>query len=278
AAAVKANFDRVLASDSKLKRHGFFGAVIDHAEAIDDNTVKLVAKQPFAAMIATIAHPAGGIASPAAIKKYGADFGQHPVGTGPYQFAEWVRGDHIGLTAFEKYWNKTIGPSVSKLTIKGISEPSALGIAVQSGSAQFSGPLNAPQALQLQKAPGVVVLENDSISAYWITMNNTKKPFDNKLVRQALNYAVNKEEVLKAAELGKGKILESPICEGVYGYHKVKTYEYNPQKAKELLTQAGLANGFKTEIWMTAPNKDRAVAIQAQLKQVGVDVEVKLME
>lgn len=278
AAAVKANFDRVLASDSKLKRHGFFSAVIDHAEAIDDYTVKLVAKQPFAAMIATIAHPAGGLASPAAIKKYGADFGQHPVGTGPYQFAEWVRGDHIGLTAFEKYWNKTIGPSVSKLTIKGIAEPSALGIAVQSGSAQFAGPLNAPQALQLQKAPGVVVLENDSISAYWITMNNTKKPFDNKLVRQALNYAVNKEEVLKAAELGKGKVLDSPICEGVYGYHKVKTYEYNPQKAKELLTQAGLANGFKTEIWMTAPNKDRAVAIQAQLKQVGVDVEVKLME
>jgi glutathione transport system substrate-binding protein len=278
AAAVKANFDRVLAPDAKLKRHGFFGAVIDHAEVVDDYTVKLVAKQPFAAMIATIAHPAGGIASPAAFKKYGADFGQHPVGTGPYQFAEWVRGDHIGLSAFEKYWNKTIGPSVSKLTIKGIAEPSALGIAVQSGSAQFAGPLNAPQALQLQHAPGVVVVESDSISAFWITLNNTKKPFDNKLVRQALNYAVNKDEVLKAAELGKGKILESPICEGVYGYHKVKAYEYNPQKAKDLLTQAGLPNGFKTVLWTTAPSKDRAVAVQAQLKQVGVDVEVVQME
>src|SRR5438067_2128630 len=108
AAAVKAAFDRVLANDSKLKRHGYFGAVIDHVEVVDDGTAKLVAKQPFAAMVATIAHPAGGIPSPAAVQKFGADFGTHPVGTGPYKFVEWVRGDHIGLEAFQGYWSKEI--------------------------------------------------------------------------------------------------------------------------------------------------------------------------
>lgn len=278
AAAVKAAFERVLAADAKLKRHGYFSAVIDHVEAVDDATVKLVAKEPFAAMVATIAHPAGGIPSPAAFQKYGQDFGTHPVGTGPYKFVEWVRGDHIALEAYQGYWSKEIGPAVSKLTIKGIAEPSALAIAVQSGDAQFAGPLNAPQATQLKNQPGVVVQENDSISVYWITLNNSKKPFDDKRVRQALNYGVNKTDVLKAADLGQGWIMDSPLAPGVWGYHKVKSYEFDPAKAKQLLADAGLASGFKTTLWTSAASKNRAVAVQAQLKRIGVEVEVVQME
>ncbi len=276
--AVKQSFDRVLAADAKLKRHGYFSAAIDHVEVIDDGTVKLVAKYPFAAMVATIAHPAGGIASPAAIKKYGADFGTHPVGTGPYRFVEWVRGDHITLEANPDYWDKTIGPAVSRITVKGIAEPSALGIAVQSGDAQFAGPLNAPQAQQLKSASGVEVQQNESISLYWITLNNTKKPFDDKRVRQALNYAVNKEEVLKAAELGFGTIADAPLGPLVWGYHKVGTYPYDPEKAKSLLAEAGYPNGFKSVLWTSAASKNRAVAVQGQLAKVGVQVEVVQME
>lgn len=278
AQAVKAAFDRVLASDSKLKRHGYFSAAIDRVEVIDDATAKLVAKFPFAAMVATIAHPAGGIPSPAAVRKYGADFGTNPVGTGPFEFVEWVRGDRITLQPFKDYWDKTRAAAVSKLTIKGIQEPSALGIAVQTGDAQFAGPLNAPQAIQLKKAQGVVVQENASISVYWITLNNTKKPFDDKRVRQALNYGVNKEEVLKAADLGLGTLMDAPLGQLVYGYHKVGSYEYNPDKAKQLLKDAGYADGFKSTLWTSAVNKDRAVAVQAQLQKIGVNVEVVQME
>ncbi|MBX6342500.1 MAG: glutathione ABC transporter substrate-binding protein GsiB, partial [Thermomicrobiaceae bacterium] len=276
--AVKQSFDRVLAADAKLKRHGYFSAAIDHVEVIDEGTVKLVAKYPFAAMVATIAHPAGGIVSPAAVKKYGADFGTHPVGTGPYKFVEWVRGDHITLEANQDYWDKRIGPAVARITVKGIAEPSALAIAVQSGDAQFAGPLNAPQAQQLKSANGVEVQQNESISLYWITLNNTKKPFDDKRVRQALNYAVNKEEVLKAAELGFGTIADAPLGPLVWGYHKVGTYPYDPEKAKSLLAEAGYPNGFKSVLWTSAASKNRAVAVQGQLAKVGVQVEVVQME
>jgi glutathione transport system substrate-binding protein len=275
---VQASFERVLAEDAKLKRHAYFNAVIDHVEAVDDGTVRLFTKQPFAALVATIAHPAGGIPSPTAFKQFGEDFGTHPVGTGPFKFSEWVRGDHITLEANPDYWDKAHAAAVSRLMIKGISDPSTLGIAVQSGGAQFAGPLNAPQAEQLQKASGVKVIESDSISVYWVTMNYQRKPFDSKLVRQALNYAVDKNAVLKVAELGKGKIVDSPIANGVWGYKGVKTYEYDPQKAKQLLAQAGMPDGFKATLRFTATSKDRAVAIQSQLKQVGVDVEAVQME
>jgi glutathione transport system substrate-binding protein len=189
-----------------------------------------------------------------------------------------VRGDHITFDAYPDYWDKSRGASVSHLTIKGISDPSSLGIAVQSGGAQFAGPLNAPQATQLQSQSGVKVLESDSISVFWVTMNNQRQPFDNKLVRQALNYAINKDAVLKVAELGKGKIIDSPMAAGVWGYHSVKVYEYDPQKAKSLLAQAGYPDGFKATLRVTAPSKDRAVAIQGQLQQIGVQVEVVQME
>ncbi|MBI3979339.1 MAG: glutathione ABC transporter substrate-binding protein GsiB [Chloroflexi bacterium] len=278
AAAVRGNFERVLAPDAKLKRQGFFGAVIDHVESPDDGTVKLVAKQPFAAMIATIAHPAGGIGSPAAMKKWGADFATHPVGTGPYRFVEWARGDRIIFEPNPDYWNKALGPSVSRVIVKGIPEPSSLGIAVQTGDAQFAAPLNAPQAEQLRRAQGVAVTETAAITVFYVTLNNTKKPFDNKLVRQALSLGINREQVLKAADLGKGRIADSPLAPGVWGYHSVKTPEFNPQKAKELLAQAGYPNGFKSVLWTTAVNKDRAVAIQGQLKQIGVEIEVVQME
>jgi len=276
--AVQAAFERVLAPDAQLKRHGYFSAAIDHVEAVDDATVRLVTRQPFAALVATIAHPAGGIPSPTAFKQYGQDFGTHPVGTGPFKFAEWVRGDHITLDAFSDYWDKARGASVAHMSIKGISDPSSLAIAIQSGGAQFAGPLNAAQAQQLQSAVGVKVVESDSISVYWVTMNDQRKPFDNNLVRQALNYAINKDAVLKVAELGKGKIVDSPMAAGVWGYKSIKTYEYNPQKAKDLLAQAGLPDGFKTTLRFTAPSKDRAVAVQSQLQQIGVQVEAVQME
>ena len=278
ATAVKTAFDRVLAADSKLLRHTFFGNVIDHWEIIDEATIKLVAKQPFAAMIATLGHPAGGIPSPTAVAKYGADFGTHPVDTGPYQFSEWLRGDHITLQPYQNYWSKPNGAAVAKLTVRPITEPSALAAAIQSGSVQFAGPLAAPQAQQLKNAQGLTVSQTDSIFAYFVTMNNSKKPFDDKRVRQALNYGVNKDDVLKAAELGQGKILDSPLAAGVFGYQGAKPFPYDPQQAKTLLSQAGQASGFSPTLWTIAADKTRAVAVQGQLQQIGVNVNVVLMD
>ena len=276
--AVVRAFDRVLAEGSTLRRANYFGAVLDHVEAVDEFTVKFVASKPFAAMVATLAHPAGGIPSPTAAEAAGEDFGNQPVGTGPYRFVEWVRGDHITLEANPDYWNPDLAASVPTMTLRGIAEPGALGIAVQSGDATFAGPLEASQAQLLREDENVEVTETDGMTVYWVTLNNSKEPFNDVNVRQALNYGVNKEQVLMAGSLGEGYIADSPIARSVWGYAETGSYEYDPDKAKQLLADAGYADGFSTELWTSATHRDRAVAVQNQLAQIGVQAEVIQME
>jgi glutathione transport system substrate-binding protein len=107
-------------------------------------------------------------------------------------------------------------------------------------------------------------------------MNTQKKPFDNVKVRQAVNYALDKEAIIKAVLRGYGKPADSPLAPQVWGYSKVKTYPYDLTKAKALLTEAGYPNGFKTTLRgaESTEAKEVMVAIQGQLKQAGIEVEV----
>lgn len=278
AAAVVAAYDRVLDPESTLRRAGYFNAVLDHVEEVDEYTVKFVAKFPFAAMVATLAHPAGGIPSPKAAEAAGEDFGIKPVGTGPFKFVSWVRGDVITLEKYEDYWNPDLAASVPGMTIRGVAEPSALGIAVQSEDAAFAGPLEAAQAQQLRSVDGVEVTSVPGLTVYWVTMNNSLDPFKDQKVRQALNHAVDKNAVLQAGSLGEGYVVDSPIAKDTWGYASVGGYDYDMEKAKSMLAEAGMGDGFSTNIITSAVHSQRAVAVQGMLSQIGVNAEVNQME
>jgi glutathione transport system substrate-binding protein len=278
AAAVVAAYDRVLAPESTLRRAGYFNAVLDRVEEVDEFTVKFVAKFPFAAMVATLAHPAGGIPSPKAAEAAGEDFGNQPVGTGPYRFVSWVRGDTITIEANPDYWNPDLAASVPTMIIRGVSEPGAQSIAVQSGDAAFAGPVDAPQAQLLRQVEGMEVTSVPGLTVYWATMNNSMDPFTDVKVRQALNYAIDKEAVLQAASLGEGYVVDSPIAKDTWGYASVGGYAYDVDKAKSLLAEAGMADGFDTTILTTVIHRDRAVALQGMLSQIGVNAEVMQLE
>jgi len=275
AAAVKANFDRVRNPDNKLRRYTLY-KTISQIDVIDTYTVRFTLSEPFGAMIATFAHPAGGINSPTAVEKYGKDYGKSPVGTGPYKFLEWVPNDHITLVKNPDYWDKNTAAKVDKIIINPVPEAGTRIAMLQKGDAQFVNTVPYAQAETVKGDKNLNLVATESIYTFWVSMNVTKKPFDDLKVRQALNYAIDKESIIKAVLRGYGKPADSPLAPQVWGYTKVKTYPYDPAKAKALLAEAGYPNGFKTTLRgaETTETKEVMVAIQGQLKQVGVDVEI----
>jgi len=279
AEAVKANFDRVRNPDNKLKRYTLF-SVIDKIDVVDEYTVRFTLKEPFGAMVATFAHPAGGINSPAAVQKYGKDYGKNPVGTGPYKFVEWVPNDHVTMVKNPDYWDKENGAKVDKIIVKPVPEAGTRIAMLQKGDAQFINNLPPAQAQTVKDDKNLTLIQTDGIYCYWIAMNTQKKPFDNVKVRQALNYAIDKESIIKNVFKGYGRVMDSPLAPGVWGYTKVMTYPYDPAKAKQLLAEAGYPNGFKATMRATetTENKEAMVAFQAQLAQVGVQVEVQTLD
>jgi glutathione transport system substrate-binding protein len=278
AAAVKANFDRIRNPDNKLRRYTLY-KIISQIDVIDEYTVKFTLSEPFGAMIATFAHPAGGINSPTAVQKFSAEYGKNPVGTGPYKFVEWVPNDHITMVKNPDYWDKANAAKVDKIIVKPVPEAGTRVAMLQKGDAQFLNNVPYAQADIVKGDKNLDLVTTESIYTYWLSMNVQKKPFDNLKVRQALNYAIDKDAIIKAVLRGLAMQPASPLAPQVWGYSKAKTYPYDLAKAKSLLTEAGYPTGFKTILrgGDTTEAKEVMVAIQGQLKQVGVEVEVVSM-
>jgi glutathione transport system substrate-binding protein len=275
AAAVKANFDRIRNPDNKLRRYSLY-KIISQIDVIENYTVRFTLSEPFGAMIATFAHPAGAINSPTAVEKYGKDYGKSPVGTGPYKFQEWVPNDHVTLVRNRDYWDKKNAAKVDKIIVKPVPEDGTRIAMLQKGDAQFINPVPYSMAEVVKADKNLSLAESESVYTYWVAMNTQKKPFSDVRVRQAMNYAINKEAIIKAVLRGHGKPTNSPLAPRVWGYTPVKSYPYDPAKAKALLAEAGYPNGFKTLLRGVAQTdpKEIMVAIQGQLKEVGVDVEI----
>jgi glutathione transport system substrate-binding protein len=275
AAAVKANFDRIRNPENKLRRYTLY-KIISQIDVLDEYTVRFTLAEPFGAMIATFAHPAGGINSPAAVQKYGQDYGKNPVGTGPYKFAEWVPNDHITVVRNPDYWDPNNAARVDKIIVKPVPEDGTRIAMLQKGDAQFINAVPYSMAEVVRADKNLSLAESESVYTFWVAMNAQKKPFSDVRVRQAMNYAINKEAIIKAVLRGHGKPADSPLAPQVWGYSPVKTYPHDPAKAKALLAEAGYPNGFKALLRGVAQTdpKEVMVAIQGQLKQVGVDVEI----
>ncbi|WP_340084537.1 glutathione ABC transporter substrate-binding protein [Siminovitchia sp. FSL H7-0308] len=278
AEAVKVNIDRVANPDNKLKRYSMF-ELVEKTEVIDEYTVSVTLKEPFGAMLNHFAHPAGRIISPAAIEKYGKDIAMNPVGTGPFKFVEWNQSDHLAVEKNPDYWEEGL-PKVDGIKFKPVPESGARVAMLQTGEADFIYPIPTEQAESLNGTDGIIVENSPSIVARYMSMNTTKKPFNDIKVRQAINYAINKEAFLKVVYRGYGSEMDSVIPAGLQFYSKQTPYPYDPEKAKQLLQEAGYESGFKTTVW-GGNNSDAIKAmefIQQQLGEIGIEVNVVPME
>lgn len=251
---------------------------IDHVDIIDDYTVKIVTKTPYAPLLNHLAHNAVAILNEKAVTEAGDSYGQHPIGTGPYKFISWASGDRIVLEAFPEYFKGET--PVKNLIFRSIVEETNRTIGLETGELDIVYDILGMDKTRLQNDPKYNYIEEPGVSMTYLGFNVKKAPFDNPKVREAISYAIDQAPIIETAFLGGAVAADSIIGPKLFAYSPVGKYEYNPEKAKELLKEAGLENGFKTKIWINDNNirRDIAVILQDQLKQVGIDVAVETLE
>lgn len=277
--AVKVNFDRVTNPDNKLKRYNLYSHIVK-TEVVDEHTAKVTLKKPFSPFVNQLAHPSAIMISPAALEKYGKDIAYNPVGTGPFTFVEWKHPDYVKVVKNNNYWKPNL-PKVDSIKWIPVVENNARSAMMRTGEAHFTFPMPYEQAEIVKKDTKLNLVAAPSIVHRYVTMNMNQKPFDDLRVRQAINYAINKEALAKVAFNGYAIPAEGVVPEGVDYSIKLGPWPYDLKKAKALLAEAGYPNGFKTELWAAYNNTSAQKVIQflqQQLKQVGIDVAVQALE
>ncbi|WP_408006979.1 ABC transporter substrate-binding protein [Pseudalkalibacillus sp. A8] len=276
AAAVKANFDRIMDENDDLRAKRNF-QYVDRLEIANDYEVKFVLNQPFSAMLNKFAMVP--MISPKAIDDNSKDIRLNPVGTGPFKFKEWNQGDSLVVESFNEYWNPE-STNVEKVTFKPVPENGARAAMLKTGEADFVYPVPQQDVKELENVDGVVIEQTPSTIARYVSINTFKEPFTNEKVRKAMNYAVNKEAYIKVVKNGYGKILGSTMSSETQYYSNQEPYTFNLEKAKELMNEAGYEDGFEAEIWGNTSSETLKgmELIKQQLAQIGIDVTIKSME
>ncbi len=269
---VKASFERSL-EQPKVQQ---VLSEVESFEVVDTYTIKVTTKSAFAPFLYTLVH-AGTSIMPKAYLESDDNF-MNPIGSGPYKFVEWVSGDKVVLTKNDDYFDADNMGQSSTITFRVIPEGTSRTIALETGEVDVVMELQALDANKVEDADNLTLYQKPSTSFAWFGVNTEKAPFDNLQVRQAIQYAIDKESVMIVAIDGAGIVADSVMAPSFLGY-KAGPYSYNPEKAKELLAAAGYADGFEMKIWASGDERKRiAEVIQANLLDVGVKATIEMYE
>lgn len=276
ATAVKLTFDRLLNPKVKVPSRYLLDA-LNSTDIVDTYTVRFNLKYPYAPFIRTLT--TWYIISPSAYQKLGEEnLGKTPIdiGTGPLRFKEWVKGDHITLSRFDGYWGGPV--KFEEVVFKIVPEAQTREAMLLSGEVDIVYQPPPADLPKLNNTPGVKLAINPSTRVMTVNINTQRGPLKDVRVRQALNYAVDKEALIKNVLFNLATLADSPVYPAFFGYSPQKVYEYNPEKAKQLLAEAGYPNGFKVTLMVPTGRYifDRQVgeALQSYLSKVGVTVEL----
>ena len=254
--------------------------LVDKISAPDEFTVEIRIKKPYAPFIYTMAMTAFAIVSPTAAQKWGDDFTNHPVGTGPFKFVRWDRNDKIVLAANETYWNGR--PRLDRLIFRAIPDNAVRFIKLQNGSLHAIQFPNPDDLAQIRDDDSLELIAKPGMSVGYLAMNMDKPPFGNHKVRLAINHAINKSAIIEHLYQGTGIPAKNPIPPTLWGYDDtIEDYDYNPEKAKQLLVEAGYPDGFETTLWaLPVPRPyipdGRALAevLQSDLRRIGITAKI----
>ncbi|TCS96937.1 ABC transporter substrate-binding protein [Hazenella coriacea] len=297
AEAVVYNFNRWM--DSKHPEHkggefayyaymfggfkGDSGHVIKNVVAEDEYTVKFELNFPQGPFLSNLAMPAFSIASPTAVKKDPVKFAHNPAGggTGPFEFVEWKKNNSITLKKNKNYWKPGL-PKLDKVIFKSIPDNGSRFSNLKSGDIDMMDGLNPDDVQLIKSDSNYQLFLQEGMNVGYLAFNVEKEPFNNVKVRQALNYATNKQGIIKSFFADLGTPAVNPMPEIMWGSNKnIKDYEYNIDKAKQLLAEAGYKDGFEVDFYaMTEPRgympngKKVAEYMQADFAKIGVKANI----
>jgi len=285
AKAVKVTFDRM--KSQLLKRWSMFAGFLESVEIVNEYVVKMNVKGPPSTALVVLA-TWGYIESPAAVEKYGKDIGAHPSGTGPFKFVEWVPDQRVVLEANKEYWGGE--PKISQLVFKPVTDPYTRLSMLEANDLDMTEDPPYPEIERLKSHPEIKVVDHLTTTLFVMFFNTVKPPFNDKRVRQAISYGIDRKNIAGKLMLGLVPPAETYAGSVVKLVSKYDIYPYNPEKAKSILTALGWNPGksgflekdggvFRTGI-LAGVGRPRQIAeaIQAQLKKVGIDVKVIVLE
>lgn len=280
---------------------GYMFTDVDYVEKLDTYKVAIHLKRPNASIMTSLAMFTVCIVSETAAQDYGEDYFKNPVGTGPFEFVEWVKDDHITLRAFEDYWEGEA--QIDELIFKVIPDPSARLMALQAGEVHGIEHVDPKQIDIIKNDPKLQLISQAGMNVGYVALNcgegyedangNGKwdsgeeagplpgafEPFQDIRVRRAIAHAINKEAIVRNLYQGAASVANQGMPPSLFGYNNdITGYEYDPEKARQLLADAGYPDGFDVTFWHMPVSRpyfpvptEIAEAIQADLAAVGIN-------
>jgi len=279
AESVKWNFERMRDPALASPRRSEI-APVKEVKVVDPYTAEITLTAPFTPFLSVLTDRAGMMVSKAAVEKLKDDFARNPVGTGPFQFVEWVKDDHLKIKRFDGYWDKD-KVYLDEILYRPIPDSSVRFTAMRTGQIDVMHQIHPKDIAAAKTERGLKV--SDIPSLWWqaIHLNTQVAPFTTKALRQALWYAVDRSVIQRVVYQGHGSPAWSPFPPSMWAQDRDFTdWKRDPAKAKAKLAEGGMANGFSFTLksWTNPTFIQEMQVVQAQLKDVGVDMKIEQLE
>ncbi|WP_119460974.1 ABC transporter substrate-binding protein [Rhodospirillaceae bacterium SYSU D60014] len=292
AADIKYSIERAVNPETQSPGQGFFASIegfdamasgeaqeLSGITTSDDRTIVFQLSRPDATFLHVMAINFSFAVPKEVVEEQGADFGRNPVGTGAYKLAEWTLGQRVVFEKNPDYYRDGV-PYLDRITFEIGQEPNVALLRLQRGEVDILGDGIPPaQFVQVMSDPANegLIVEGGQLHTGYVTMNVGTPPFDNPKVRQAVNMAINKDRVVRIIN-NRAVPANQPLPPAMPGYAEdYAGYAHDPDKAKQLLADAGVGDGFATELYVmnVDPNPRIAQAIQQDLAAIGINAEIK---
>jgi peptide/nickel transport system substrate-binding protein len=288
AEAVVFSFERMIDEDHPHHTGtfplSFYFSAVEAVEAVDDMTVKFTLNEPFAPFLSNLAYPAGLIVSKAAVEEHGEDFDRNPSGTGAFRFVEWQSNTRVVVERNEDYWDGAA--QLEAVIFRPITDANTRVASMLSGEIDVMVEVPPDNVATFADGSEFEVHEQAGPHLWFLILNAKEGPFTDVRVRQAVNYAVNKESLVTDVLQGTATVAAGPTPPAFnWAYNEdLDPYPYDPERARELLAEAGIDEGTELTFYVTEGGSgmldpvSMGTAIQADLQAVGLDVNIETYE